>query len=363
MAIYSRRRRRATAKRKAPSGGTRTEKIEAERKAAKRRAPAKKRGAAKAVKRARKKVARPAVKKRAGKPAPLPKRKAAKKPTPAPKRKKPAPAPKRKAAKKSTPAPKARARKPTKKKKLSKRELARRRTARTHAEVARVRKLEQKARGKPKKSPPKKKARAKRKETEVRRTQRALVTQDLPRDTKPKRRKSAETSWERMRRRFRERFNYASKTKQLPGVPRIPRKMPPSRYLAGGDQRTVRIRRIISPESVEDILYTIDQVGRSMGGTYFIWLGTLVISSFGERLVGYGHRMLEIRPEDEEHDQDQVDAGAFTTQAFESTGVYSTYQGLIDTIRTMLEGYASALHTVIYLHYVRLMNFDRRSGS
>ncbi len=157
-----------------------------------------------------------------------------------------------------------------------------------------------------------------------------------------------------MRKRFRSILDKAYATNQLPTpTKRLPRKVDSRENV--GEQVRVRIHRILSPDSVEDVLYRVDQAARRLSGAFAIWYASASFATFGERLVGSGIKLLRLDPDDE----DASLAPNFHT-SFDNTGVWPTRQGMMEALRTMLEDYAGSLRTTIYLLHVKIMNFSRR---
>ena len=220
-----------------------------------------------------------------------------------------------------------------------------------NSQLEKLRKLEQKARHEPKRSPVRTRVRRRKKEIEEARAKRALVTQGLPRSTPAEIRESREDNAARMRRRFREKFTLSKQTGQLPRMARVPRRVDNQHNI--GETRQVRIMRILSPDAVEDVLYRINRVGVTMTGVYPIWHAKIVFSGLGDRMLGSGGKVLEIKGAD-------ADDQFFQTEGFDSSGVWPTYLGMMNSLKTLLEGYAETPNTIVYLHYVKLLNFSRK---
>lgn len=255
---------------------------------------------------------------------------------------------------------KAKAEKP-KTKKETKKAIAqriRRQAARVEAEAEKLRKLQEKARGKAKRSRQKKRVRKQRRKLEEQRKKDALVTADKPRKTPAERRESAAEEQKRRRRRFRELLNHALETGQTPrgqDDKRRPRKRTPRRIDSRdniGEQRLVRIRRIVTLDAVEEIVYRVDRVAGGMSRRYRIWSGRLDMSGFGEKLFGSNATVLQ-KPGD-------PDATFFVAATWDSTGAWATYPGFLDALRGVLESYADMPATVVYLHSILVMNYDRK---
>lgn len=248
-----------------------------------------------------------------------------------------------------------------KKSKAKKKAIAqriRRQKARVEAEADKLRKLEAKARGKGKRSPQKKRVRKQRKKLEEQRKKDALLTADKPRKTPAERRESQAEEQKRRRRRFRELLNHALETGQTPrgqDDKRRPRKRTPRRIDSRdniGEQRLVRVRRIVTLDAVEEIVYRVDRVATQMSRRYRIWSGRLDMSGFGEKLFGSNATVLD-KPGD-------PDATFFVAATWDSTGAWATYPGFLDALRSVLESYADMPATVVYLHSILIMNYDRK---
>lgn len=222
------------------------------------------------------------------------------------------------------------------------------------SQLKKLRKAQKDARNEPKKSVVRKKLRTRKKAIADRRTERALVLQNLPHKTKREEERSKEDIWDRMRGRFRSLLEYAEKSGQTPKTRRIPRKV--NSRINEGEQRIVRIRRVVTDNSVEPILYKIERVIQSLKGGFRLWYSLLSFSGLGERLFGSGNRTLEM-PKNEL----DLDSMFFQSEGYENTGIWNSYQSMLQKIRDILEDYASSKRTIIYLHHVKVMNFNRKS--
>ena len=380
MGIYSARAPRATRKRRGTRTGKPKSKAKAEEPKKKKRRPAVK--PRKAVKKASvkkraavKKAAPPkkrAVKKTAPKKRALkkkiatPKKRAAVKKIAAPKKRAAVKkvVPKKRAVKK-TALPKKRAAKkvPTTKKRAVKKTAPKKRSTAKKALVPKKRVIrkkvaslaedQQSARGKPKTSPVRKKLKAEQKKIEKERVDRSLINQRLPRGTGSEKEQSRDSNWRRMRKRFRELLDYARNTEQLPGR-RRPRGFYSNKY-STGEERIVRVDRLLTEGSVEEIIYRVNRTGTWMPGVYGIWYGEIAITALGEHLVGSRPRLLEM-PGD-------PDAMFFQTEGYDNTGIWNSYDEMIERLRALLEDLARSPRTVVHLHTVRLLNFDRTRQS
>lgn len=236
------------------------------------------------------------------------------------------------------------------KKKTSTRSKIAAQNKRLKAQLEKLRKEQAKLRGKSKKSRARQKAEKEEKLIIKTRVKRALKTEQLPTGTPAQVETSREQNWQRMRPRFRSLFNFAKKSKQLPKSGRARRKI--DNYRNIGEERVEQVNRILSPETVQDILYFIDQTARKIKGNYSLWYANLIFSAFGDRLVGSKPRILNM-PNDK-------DARFFQTEGYDNTGIWNTYDGMYDRLEKMLEDYANSPRTVVFLHHVRIMNFDRK---
>ena len=381
MAAYNPKKRRATKKRpkrrralpatvEGRRNRVRVKRTHPKKVATKKRAAAPKKSTTKkrtaALKKAttKKRTATPkkvATKKRAA----APKKIAAKKRAAAPKKvaakKRRAAAPKKVAAKKRAAAPKkivAKKRRVAPKKVAAKKRIRKTKTQltrelrKTQAQLQKLIDAEQKARGTPKRSPVRVDIRKRKKEIAAQRAQRALVTQDLPRKTPAEKKESSEDNFTRMRRRFRELYEHGERTGQLPPAARLPRRVDSKQLV--GEQRQVRVQRIVTTRSVEEIMYKVNQVGRSMSGRFSLWHAGVVLSGLGDKILGSGGRLLQ--------KSGDPDAPNFQVQAFDSSGVWKSYEGMRQALETLLEGFANIPHMVVFLHNVKIMNFDRKRG-
>jgi hypothetical protein len=232
---------------------------------------------------------------------------------------------------------------------LTKKQRVARATKAAQTRAAKLWVAQQKARGQAKRSGAQKKARVAKKALEQDRLKRSLIIEDLPRATPKERKKSAETYWDRVSRKFRPLLREAQRTGQTPSSKRQPRRVDSRQRI--GEQRMVRINRVLTSASVEDILYRVDRVGRTMSGLYSVWWADVGFSGLGERLFGSGNVILK---------SNDPDARAFQAQGYDSSGVWNTYQGMLQALERVLEDYATTPRSVVYVHYVRVQNFDWR---
>ena len=298
------------------------------RKASKKTASAKPRAKTKATPKAK-------AKPRAKKAAASPKRRAA-----APRRKKPVAKVKSRLQKLLTPAQKG-AR--TKARRKAEREALAKQLAKLNKDRAKLRNKGTKA-----KRSLRQKLNARLKDIAKRRTDRTLVIEKLPRHTPRAKKKSREELFEHFRARFHELHEIARKKRQLPVVDYRERHIESEKNT--GEIRIIRIEREVTEGSVEQIMYKVRKAAQGMSGFYPIWLGVLVFTGMGERLIGYGNRVL---------DAQDPDAAQFQTQGIESTGILPTVEGMLMGIEDLLTEYADEEYTVVFCEHIKVMNFSR----
>jgi hypothetical protein len=255
------------------------------------------------------------------------------------------------------PAKKAAARKPAKKvaarkpaKKSTKLDPRTKRRRQNKALVKRVDKLETKRQRNRKKSLTK---RARKKTAkEIREERKRIERLRLDRERKrlkrlSERKRKVVTFADEMSESFADLLGEAFRTNQAPTVSKK-RKM--DKY--EGRQLYVTVRRILTPEAVEDILHDIRQKVQKAFPTsqWPLWLASIHFASMGENLLGYGHSILR---------SDKPGADMFTAQATDSTGLWSSRIGMLDKLEDLLEKYAGEAMNVIFLYHVRIMNYDR----
>lgn len=184
-----------------------------------------------------------------------------------------------------------------------------------------------------------------------RQTERKLVTEKLPRKTPREKKKSREELFEHFRNRFYELHDIAEKKRQLPDVDYRERRIRSDKN--NGDIRILRIESEVTEGTIESIMYQVKNAAAKMSGRYPIWMGVLVFTGMGERLIGYGNRVL---------DAADPDAAQFQTQGIESTGILPTAKGMLLSIEETLNDYAAEEYTVVYCEHIKLMNFARING-
>jgi hypothetical protein len=145
---------------------------------------------------------------------------------------------------------------------------------------------------------------------------------------------------------FGELLDIARKEKKLPKIDYRLRKVDSQDRL--GEKRAVRVEVLLEGVGVEEALYAIEQTAAGMSGLYHIWLCNFVLAGMGETIIGYGNRVL---------DAHHPDAHAFQ-MAFDSTGIYTSREGMLLKAREVLEGYAGELYTMVYLIGFTVQNFS-----
>jgi hypothetical protein len=213
--------------------------------------------------------------------------------------------------------------------------------ARTKAKLQKIVKAEQKARGLPKRSKEKQAIKKAKRELEKTRAAEGIAASEAATGEGT----SGEDFFARMKRRFRQILNKAKAAGQLPEPTKVSRKISTQRRK--GDRRRLRINRIISERSVEDILYRIQQAITRMSGNYRWWNGTITISTLGEGFIGSGATVLDL---------DDPDAVFFGAQGWESAGHYNDRQSMIIGFEKCLHEQVDKASTIVYLHYVDIMN-------
>jgi hypothetical protein len=272
-------------------------------------------------------------------------RKAKPKAAPHPKR------PKRPEAKpKAAPRPK-RPKHPKRPKKITHAILARE-NRRLRKEIAGLVPAEQAARGTPKRGQQKAAIRRRKRELARERAEQIFLGRE-PREeiSDKKKRALREADWERRRKRFRELFRRAEKAGQLRKRTRTPRRVISRENV--GEQRMIRIDRILTSDLVADVLYQVDRAMRTMTGSYDLWLAKIVFASLGDRLFGSGNRLLSTSPDD-------PDEAWFTAQGFDSTGAWNSYAGMRERLEDVLDDYAATPRNIVLIQDVKLMNFSKR---
>ena len=142
----------------------------------------------------------------------------------------------------------------------------------------------------------------------------------------------------------------ARKRNQLPKLPPQDKRHHKYRTEATEGQKLgLVIDDYVNEETVEDILYKVEQQAKRMPeGVWPMWMARFDFTFMGERLIGYGMRVLV--------DPDPM-ASAFYTMGVDSTGVWNSKQGMLLRLRSELEELASEQNTVVYLNHVVLQNF------
>jgi hypothetical protein len=181
-----------------------------------------------------------------------------------------------------------------------------------------------------------------------RRTDRTLVIEKLPRKTPREKKKSREELYEHFRARFHELRDIAARKRQLPEVDYRERHIDSDKNT--GEIRILRIEQEVTESSVESIMYRVRRAAATLPGNLPIWMGVCVFTGMGERLIGYGNRVLNAA---------DPDAAQFQTQGIESTGVLSSVEGMLIGIEDLLTEYAAEEFTVVFCEHIKLMNFAR----
>jgi len=144
----------------------------------------------------------------------------------------------------------------------------------------------------------------------------------------------------------------AREKNQLPKLP--PQDKRHHKYkteMTEGQKLGVVIGDYVNEETVEQILYDIERQAKRMPeGIWPLWMARFDFTFMGERLLGYGMRVLV--------DPDPM-ASAFYTQGVDSTGAWNSKAGMLLRLRAELEELASEQNTVVYLNHVVLQNFRR----
>lgn len=209
-------------------------------------------------------------------------------------------------------------------------------------QLASIRQAEQK-------KAPKKKRKAAKRAFERARTDAALTIHRLPTLS---RNAGANALWNARRDKFRKFLGIATATKQMPARERL--RVAFNFRMTFGHQRRVMVRRVLTPSNVEQILYKVDQKLQRFAGRFPLWSAYLTASAYGEKLFGSGAKTLELSP-DNEPDEDAI---FFQAQGFESTGVWRTLEGMRGKLRSLLEEFAEAERTIVYVWWIIIRNFD-----
>lgn len=162
---------------------------------------------------------------------------------------------------------------------------------------------------------------------------------------KRKTRRPIEEEFERL-------LEIAREKNQLPKLP--PQDKRHHRYrteFTEGQKLGVVVNDYVNEETVEEILYNIEQQAKRMPESIWpLWMARFDFTFMGERLIGYGMRVLV--------DPDPM-ASTFYTQGVDSTGAWNSKRGMMLRLRSELEELASEQNTVVYLNHVVLQNFKR----
>ena len=153
---------------------------------------------------------------------------------------------------------------------------------------------------------------------------------------------------------FNDLFCVARETEQIPEPTDIDfQRWFESRKIAG-QQRIARFDTLVTLDTIRPIGIRANQVVADMAQQtplHPLWMAVLVFSSIGERFVGYTRRVLKA---------DEIpNANLFNVECIDSTGVLGTPNELLTYFNELLLDYAGEQNTIVYLHYVRFMNFMR----
>ena len=143
-------------------------------------------------------------------------------------------------------------------------------------------------------------------------------------------------------------YDIARKTDQLPHIDYRRRLIRSS--MSKGVKRVVKIGMLVSDDTVEEILHRVKKAAAPLTG-YRIWMATTILSSMGPEVVGSGGRTLR---------SDHPLAFKFQVEAHDSTGVWSSRDGMLAKLEEMLDKWAGSEHSALtYLHAVTVHHFTR----
>lgn len=238
---------------------------------------------------------------------------------------------------------------PLPKKRITKKELFKE-NKRLQEELEKLRQAQENVVGKPKGSKERKTVEKQEKKFEKLRAKKNVILSGLPVKTPQQTLSSKELEWERMENRFDELMKVAAKTKQIPKSGRARKKINTKFNI--GEEVISKIKMIVNPGTIEEIMYKVIQSTKKLSGQFPIWWANMVFSALGERLIGSKPRILEL-PGD-------PDARFFQTEGYDNTGIWNTLDGMLIRLEQLLDEYGSSARTIVYLHFVRVMNFDRK---
>jgi hypothetical protein len=145
-------------------------------------------------------------------------------------------------------------------------------------------------------------------------------------------------------------FEIAEKTGQLPDIDYDSTRIFSKKTV--GQKKMVRIGSLVTEETVEEILYKVNQAAKRLSGRR-IWLATTISSSLGDRSAGgSGQRVLN-----------SADPFAFKFQPeqYDSTGVHNTRDQMMGAFERLLNEWAdSDQRSLVYLHSVLVMHWTVR---
>lgn len=241
------------------------------------------------------------------------------------------------------------------KKRAAKAKKLRAENARLRKQVAALKKAEQKARALALSNPKKKRIRAKKTEIGKARLTATVIADQGKLAKEPRKRARQRTDvFEARMLDMREILGRAEALGELPKAPKNARKRKVKNDWNIGEQRYLRIKRFLFEEQIERILYRARAAAETLPNTFKLWIGTLTVSAFGEKLVGSGIRLFsKSNPGDI----------LLQTQGYESTGAFNSREGMLDGLETLLTKLVDEKRTVVFIHYLRLFTYTpRRHG-
>jgi hypothetical protein len=125
-----------------------------------------------------------------------------------------------------------------------------------------------------------------------------------------------------------------------------------------GEQRYVRVERILDLRNVEQILYKARAVAKKLVGSFKLWYATCTFSGFGDRLFASGVRMLDVSKLVGSTEKAEL----FQAEGYDNTGVWNSRHGMLIALEGLLESYAATPRTIVWLHGILIKNFDRKRG-
>jgi hypothetical protein len=156
-------------------------------------------------------------------------------------------------------------------------------------------------------------------------------------------------AYDRLDDRFDELLEIARRTEQLP-VPKEGGDV--DSEMNTGTRVVIGIGEYLEEETLEEILYNIDQASKSLHGRLPIWLCSFDFSAAGKDLVGYGIQPLKA---------DDADALKFQAQGIESTGSQSSRSMMLLAAKSTLEELIDQAHVTVFMHFATIMNYSRKN--